>query len=238
MSLVLSVVYGDSVQMLTDGAAIDPAGNLLSVTRKVSASSSPLLAISGRGDSHLITMIREASMVACEGRSFDETLDIIETMLREIADTVASKGIGFEVIIAGFSETRGASHYAMASHGDIEWLPPYHMTHVEHPAINFGCEWNEQILAEEGVTGEMLAAAGDVALSLFGPQIGEMMRRTSGMPMPSILHNRPDQCIVGGHLDLTTVTRSSAVIERIHEWPDEIGLPIKADGARRPPLAA
>jgi hypothetical protein len=228
MSLVLSAVYQDSVQMLTDGAAIDEDGNLLSVNCKVSISSDPPLAVSGRGDSNLVEMIRVATVEVAKGRTFDETIILVETMLLAIADVVAERGMGFEVVIAGISETHGPCHFAMASENNHVWLPAYQMTRVPSDGVNFGCEWDEEILAAEGVTSEMLVVAGDAALSLFGPKIAEMMRKTSGVPMPGIESVRAGQCIIGGRLDLTTVTAAGAHTELIGMWDDEIGVPIAA----------
>lgn len=230
MSLLLSAVYENSVQMLTDGAALDKDGNLQAIYAKAKAVSSPPLIISGRGNTIVLELARTAVLTMAEHCSFDEILENIESGLQHAAESIVETGAHIEIVIAGLSETRGFSHYVLSSRQYLDWLPAFKMTEIPETAYVFGGGADLEALLAEGVEPAMLAEAGESAWSLFGGALASAFRKKSGGHATGLeLDVREGMPCIGGHADVTIVTREGVTVERVVVWDDEFGKPIDPD---------
>jgi len=212
MSAFYSVAYPDRVELITDGAVYTDDGTLVEVRRKVWASSSLPLAVTGRGSSRLVEGLAAAINVMAECGSVDGTLGEVAGMLEKYRDRDCEP---FEIVLAAVSETNGPGIYHF-SNVDAYGLFAAWQLHGPYPEFGGGPSLTD-------ANREMLAAefGGDGTLTRAAVPLFEAMRRRTA-PKPTSPH-LPEIYGIGGHVDFTTVSAAGCTIERLCEWPDPVG---------------
>lgn len=212
MSAFYAVAYSDRVELVTDGAIYQDDGTLVDIQRKVWASSSLPLAVTGRGSTRLVDGLTVAINIMAECGSIDGTLVEISGMLDKHRDRDCEP---FELVLAAVSEANGAGIYYFANVDAYGLFAPWQL-HGPYPEFGGGPSLTDaerqMLLTEYGGAGTLAKAA----VPLF-----EAMRRKTG-PNPAKL-DLPEIYGIGGHVDFTTVAVTGCTIERLHEWPDSVG---------------
>lgn len=216
MSAYFSLVYGDRIELLTDGAIYNDKGVLLGVAEKVYRSSRWPLAMTSRG--------------VCFWNAFGQYLDIVGGAVSSVDELICrlqcyldhrrEKGSpqAFEILIAAFVESGPVNLY-FSSDPLIEGVDPW-IIHQVGPEFGGGPVFTVDDLKAEGISIASLSSG----LEESGADLMELMRkRKGGNPSNPFL---PDVYGIGGHVDLTVVRPDGVTSKRLRTWPDVIGQPI------------
>lgn len=223
MSAFFSMVHHDVVQVLTDGAVYKPDGTLISVEQKIWHSDVLPVAITGRGN---YEKLKNAAM----GLLRFDTFGSVDKLLAYVADFAKqaenrnkteplSSSEAFELLICAFSETAGpvTFYFTTHSYSGVEALK-LHM--VQDMVLGAGGDITDADLSSIGITAREYEDEGLNFLRKRGVDIFELMRSRKGKnPV------RPEQEIygIGGHCQLTTISKSGVVVETLKVWPDKVG---------------
>jgi hypothetical protein len=210
MTALNVVCLADSVHLVSDGAACDGDGRLAALFHKVTPLPHLNLAIGVRG-------VRAAAIMAVDtisvgATSYDDLRSRVAKILKDYLGPVApawEKQLGqdalkFEVVVAGWSESRGPAAFVMATSdlNDAHGLPAW--TPVDVPGAYFSPS-NEQLSADFA----------RIQLSFDDATAVELVRRQRAMDR------------VGSFVQLTTVRREGIETRILKRWPDVIGKTIK-----------
>lgn len=228
MSAFVSVVYPDSIRLLTDGAIYTDKGVLIDVRRKVWTSEGLPVAVTGRGSSEAITVIAGAITMMADlmpVKSVDDMLVGLETFFAGMGERGFPEGQMGEYLIVAWSETRGPVQYYVTSvtaPGYNEGVQPFQLTRITSPFLVAGAADEATFVADLafiGLTADTLS--GSDAMRQYGADILEVMRRRPG-PNP-IAPEQPHMFGIGGQADLTTIAPDGVKVETLRRWPDRIG---------------
>jgi len=216
MSAFMAAKYADRVDVLSDGAVYSEDGTVMGFERKIWKSDRLPLVFVGRGDA-LATRAMGAAVEMAERlhKTFDATLECLQQKIEARADSGAEQA-ALDGILAGISETRGPVIAYFHTYQEDYPVEPFKFHDVPQE-ITCGSDPEPRALHESGLP--MFWAID--GLRQYGPTFFDVMRQ---FPMQHLAHpDKPWVYAIGGHLDLATVTADGVTIERIHEWPDEIG---------------
>ncbi|RWA76889.1 MAG: hypothetical protein EOQ28_04185 [Mesorhizobium sp.] len=218
MSAYVAQRYPSSVQLLTDGACYGPDHVLTAIVSKVWSSARLPIAITGRGRLKIVEFVAAQIIDAAErAQSIDDLMDGVPRIFEDLR---ACDPPHFDVAIAAWSETNGASLWYFDSGG--EFGSPNHAPWELHAVPHSWC-------ASELTGKEMV----DLRYR-NGPhqQPGRFMwvdpsyLKDYGADVMELIRSKPtgDHFSVGGHCQLTTVTADGVETVTLRTWPeDKIG---------------
>lgn len=228
MSAYLSCISSNVVNLLTDGAVYDIARGyvLVDIKCKVRTARSAPFVVTSRGASALADKVDNYLCSKADEWGVDELLRLLPEVLPEFKANPALEGRDdIEVLIAAWSDSRGPCHFHFhnSCNGIVMrrplqlWEPP--KVWVGGPIVNVA------ELSAAGVRSKRPGEDDAEYLRDVGADLFETMRRT-----PSVARGNGDKVrntyLVGGHVDLTTVTRDGVSVMRLRTWNDRIGEPI------------
>lgn len=222
MSVVLATEYPDRIEMAADGGTWNQHGVLIGLTDKLRASATLPLLVTGVGDRDELETLAQYVLTEAEGRTVDQTIDALTTGLQDRPEI--SSPIRWELVIGGWSETRGPCVWRMRS---------LLLTDQQLPALRRNI--SDYVALGPELTGDELLACGwrtdDFSAGLVSQF--EAMRAKSGASLPDLAPGMkmPPGHYVAGHVDHAVITAEGVVIRRVHEWSDHIGCPVNAEGS-------
>lgn len=225
MTAILSAVYPNSVQLLTDGANYTEYGVVAQALCKVHTSPRIPFAVTGRGAAAAIDLIANDIVRAGECGSVDETLEYAAGALD--ATTGSSFGFGnFDIVLAGWSETRGPFHALYATHERYArdmGVPPHRLFIPNMDNFVLGPQVSALEMVEAGINLNDMVLAGEDAWRRFGADMMEVLRQKPGVHWDA---GDVEMFGVGCHVDLTVITKDGVETTRLREWDDPVGQPI------------
>jgi hypothetical protein len=227
MSVFLSMVGGDAVRIVTDGASYDQAGRLVAISEKVWRSPHMPLAVTGRGNPDNVRRIAEA-VVHVSGlvppSQVPGALFALVDMLGRASRAPGTNVQHVECLVATWTEEWGPRHVFFSSHARHAGVKPFTLTELDNLA-GIGLHPSREDFEAAGVTAHAFEAAGDAALEIHGAAIMEAFRRKPALVAMEAERPVPGT-VVGGHCQLTTVGRKGASTVTLCTWPDRIGEPV------------
>ncbi|KQT96984.1 hypothetical protein [Rhizobium sp. Leaf453] len=219
MSAVVSIIYDDCIQIMTDGAAYRD-GILEAVVKKYHPARTKPFVVTGRGNQHMVEHIAKAVTEFCdEEGSVDLAFDWLEHAARRIGDRIEDIGNKhFEVYAHGYSERSGFVQKALFSHALGNYTP--FELHDQGKVFS---------AAPDLTYSQMLAFAGEFPEtdSTFLPRRGLQMMEFMRLDMTDAkikFEDGPKEwSCVGGHCALTTVTKTGVTSRMLKVWDDPIG---------------
>jgi hypothetical protein len=230
MSAINVIRQTHQVHVLTDGAAYDPDGRLVMVGPKISIVPHLSCALAFRGPAATRCLLTE--VLAHGAASYDGLRDTIAEMLRESAAIYAplfdgcQLGPDFEVVVAGWSETKGADCYILPTHDRYgEAFSPVAIEGVT-------CLPSDEILQPEIEALLVGLVADDVDPEVQGLAIMEMQRAHPVVHLVDQLGDLTPRRSVGGFAQLTTIRPDGITSKILRRWPDVVGerLGLQVDG--------
>lgn len=206
MTAYIGLCLEDRIEILTDTAQYDQKGVVRGFHRKVHALPRHNVAIVTRGGVAMGERVKEM-VESCldQFHDFDKAITVIGMVMRNLEregtfETFASK---FEVMIAGFSETKGPIIH-FGSTMPLAELEAFEL-HATTVGVSCGAPFYERVRQQIVERGGARA---------MGPILMEGLRHKSG---------DTDFSIVGGAVDYTVLRPGQIVTEQIHNWNDQIG---------------
>lgn len=237
MTLAFSSLGQASVSILTDAAVYDRSGTLTDLRSKVHVSPHVPLTVTPIGFSDGGNQLARAIIRVTGCGSFDTTIALAGRVIASLSVLDIPEEAHFAVIISGVSETRGPCHYiGFTRSPEPDVFPAFTLCDPGAAQIGNGVLLDSADLAATGITESAWCAAGDAALVQFAVPLAGAMRMK-----PSTNFMAPDQppaYIVGGWLELTTITSTGVHQQRLVTWPDEIGRAIDPTALPVKPAAA
>lgn len=221
MTLAYSSVQAGRVQILSDGAHYLADGTLTRIASKIHKSEVVPLVVVPIGNSEAGEKVADAIVDLTICRSFDMAIALASRVVAALAAVDVPKGADFGVIVAGISETRGPCHFVAFSRSPSAAIPSFRLVYPGTNEIgNIVALTSAEMLAV-GLTPAKLKSAGPALLERFGLSLGELMRakRQTNFWAPDL----PPQHIVGGMLELTTISAVGIETQTLATWPDVVG---------------
>lgn len=221
MSAFISVRFPDSIQLLADGAAYNPEGVITSFEDKIRVSRRAPVAVAVRGASGLALGHGQLICDLADQEGVEELLRVLrsyDTSLNARRYFKADETAGFDFAIALWHPAEGPKHYRLHSYPTLPGFAPF----VLHELGDFtacGTVFHPDELFRAGI----LPVYGDPTdwARTKGGDIMDMMRQSKGEPLPGAIEK--PQYIIGGHVDLATVTATGVKLQRIRRYTDKIG---------------
>jgi hypothetical protein len=217
MSAFVALCREDRVELVTDGAVYEQDGTITDLPVKVETIQSPPCAMTMRGSSFLCEKIGTAVRSMIEGIGhFDVSMEMLQDSMHyfDWIDTLKAQlddpGAGdVEMAIAGVSESKGPIvAYWSSRPNQKAGVEPFRL-YLYRTGIVQGFPMTDNQADAMRKSGGM---------SVLGVRALEVLRREG--------EGRPGTYpfIVGGHVDLTTVTGTDVATDRLHTWEeDKIG---------------
>lgn len=222
MSLIYMHKFENSIRVLSDGAGWDEAGNVAWLGSKVriAANGQPLV-VSCTGDGNAATVFYDIFNLVTADNDIETSIDLLETQIKG-AVVVAEHLAGacerkLVVYMAGYTEQRGFFILQGVSKSTDEDNFPAGLWQERDAGVNI-CSLDETILKLKITPWNVDESDFDgFALPFAKWQRNKVVRRDD---------TGVDHIMVGGPLQVTTVTRNSAAIETVHDFGDMLGQPI------------
>lgn len=213
MTAVNVIVRADCVHVITDGAATDSRGRLVHLMQKATPLPHLRSVIAIRGNRALSSCIVDA--VSTGGSSFDDIrrnlVPIVKAHFMPIApiwkEQFGPDVLDSEVIVAGWSESRGPSAFALATseRNSLSGLPPWHPV--------------------------------DIGGAFLSPSDAKIAERFARLQLDfddklavELIESQRAHRGVGGFVQLTTVNEHSIETRILRRWADEIGKSLRSSG--------
>jgi hypothetical protein len=230
VSAFISVADETAVALLTDGAAYDQDGVILSLGRKVTTGRKAPIAVTTRGNHVAGRKHQKRICDLADEHGVDRAIELFETALPELASDPQYNGLdNLHWHICAWSETRGpirfSAHNLPQPFSDGE--EPLRLT---EPSGVY-CAGNQVDMADLQAAGLSPMRSGESPTAYMareGVTIMEAMRRQAGAPLPG--ETRGAQYLIGGQCDLTLVTAKGATVRTVRTWPDRVGEVINPSG--------
>lgn len=219
MTAIYSVVYDDSIQIMTDGAAYH-RGVLRKVVRKAHEARRMPFAISGRGSAYMVENIAKHVVSVCdETGCVDTAFRLLEVMADRVKKNVDRLGRNhFEIYAHGLSETEGFCQKGFVTH-DQSGVVPFELIDFDQELVGAP----DLSLAQQALfTGER-PRSDKSFLRRRGVQLFEMMRLDTSDHQVKFEDGPQEWSVVGGHCMLTTITREGVTSEILKVWNDPLG---------------
>lgn len=220
MGAYLGIKYPDAIRVLTDGACCDSStGTIGEIKNKAVCSADAPFMVTGRGKSDAVDMVaRDLSRFADE-HGVDMAFLRARTLGQKLKDD-GRKPAPFDLLIVGWSETEGQRQYSLSTLEISPGFQPCELNDMGDIALGGPQPTDAQLFALYRRSG--LIAGNPQFMEKCGADLFELMRRAP--PELNIYGNK--QYTIGGHCQLTTVTKTGAFTKTLRTWPDEIGKPI------------
>lgn len=215
--------FHDRVEILSDGALYSEDGTLLGTAEKVIPSGLVPLAVVGSGSTKDIAALSQVVLLAAAvTRSFDKTVDMLQSALAGIALS-AKDDTRLRFVVAGISEAHGPVAYVVSTFAEAgSTIPAFHLKRMPSIFAQGAYPTAEQYAAYFEASGRAI----DVNRGLERDGvflIGAM--REQKIPNPTN-PDAPPTHNIGAHVDLTVIRTDGVTSKRLHTWPDVIGQPI------------
>lgn len=223
MTAFIVAPYHDRVEIVSDGAVYTPDGVLLGTADKVIKSDVVPLAMVGSGAvNETLALADVALLLARETASVDATLAHLEHRLAR-ASAAFNVG-GLRLAIGAISESRGPVCFSFSTFDEpTSGIAAFKMQLMNRCFAQGAPPLGDDLIAY----GPLSIGAGLERDAVF---LMDAMRRQK-MTNPVNPEREPFYS-VGGHVDITTVTREGVTTRRLHTWPeDRIGGPIDPIGS-------
>lgn len=210
MSASIALVRRDRVEIASDAAAYDGTGTVDSFREKIVTVEKPAAAITCRGPVFLTDKLSVVvKNILTRAGNFEKGLrvlaDIVPTFARyeEVKARVGNPRTDFQMIIGGVSETDGplVAFWASRPHDEFE-LAAYTLHRISTGIV-------QDAVLPEHFRNEIDAQGG---LGTVGVRMMESLRQEP------LGFEDEHPFIVGGHVDLATVTATGVETARLHEW--------------------
>jgi hypothetical protein len=223
MSLINTIRRPDRALIISDGIGLGDDCRVASIAPKVVML--PLLnaAIGIRGDA-LVSMILMSGIAAdwqkfggYDGFRFGLVDHLRSVITATGSQWQAQRGpdcFNMDIVVAGWSETVGPDSYLIRT---IEGTPTPAWQIIDTGPVLLTPSNNEIFEADGGSLADQSRAISDAELIA----VAEKQRRYVEPYGP----NKIETSLVGGFLQVTTVTESEITTRIIHRWLDEIGKP-------------
>lgn len=234
MSAYYSVIFPDSIRLLTDGAVYDSdAGVLTDVKRKVWTSPTLPMAMTGRGPENVIEGFCSNIMTLGSALpSFDMVLMLFPPLLkamREVHEPMNGP-VGLEFLIAGWSEVHGFKQYVITTasaygpNGEQK-VEPYKLLEAG-PEIGACVPLTAEELAAKDISEKAAQEEGSSYMAMIGFDMFDAMRAKI-IADPTKFHNPEGgpwhrAYFIGGQVDLTTITPGGVRTVTLGSWPDDV----------------
>ena len=231
MSALISCIGPGFVQILTDAAiyAAD-TGKLRSIESKVSIGQQLPVAVTGRGPSELLKMLRTKIIDAERLGSVDTVFRFAHDLVLTLKEEGLPEGSDFDLLVAGISEELGPRHMYVCTR-PLPGLDAYEFT-GEGSVMFAGPPADLGSAIRNGIIPDIANLRATAVLKRCGADVLELMRRTKSLP----LGGQYSDFIVGGRCELTTISTIRTWTETLRVWPDEVGKqidPFRLDGLNR-----
>lgn len=224
MSAYFSVARPDGVALFTDGAAaLD--GILAADVRKVVTGDR--VAVTGRGPSEVVMKVAESFCAWANEVGPEAAIAGAQRFAATVWDELAGDRRGFDILIAAYLPAIGGVHRYFQS------TP----TTIRQTGEAVGAF---QVIDPGVVVNSIGRLSADQA-ALFRPRADDTLEacaRREGLAAMNWMREIPAQAdgvatwAIGGHVDITLITAGGATVEKVHDWPDEIGQPIQPFATR------
>lgn len=219
----MSVSGAASLALLTDGAAYDENGVVVSIGRKVTVGRKAPIAVTTRGNHSVGRAHQKRFCEAADEVGVDLAIQSFEDALPDMEADPDNGGLDYmHWHILAFSETRGlirlSAHNMPFSFADGEEA----MNLMEVSGVY--AAGNKVDMPELMQSGVLPIMPGEDAVEYMGRQganIMEAMRRKRSAPLKGESHG--GQYVIGGQCDLTVVNEHGASIKTLRTWPDRVG---------------
>ena len=233
MSAYIVVRQGQAVHVVTDGAGYNHSGELKKVDsiKCLQLGSMPAV-VTARGQHQVGWMIAQmGAAMAAGGWDFDDFLEQLPRQLLRLEDGLAQRHVPseFEVILAGWSERlQGLAVFDWQAHDRYGLAEDQSRTlrEISDPIV-FAPVPDESYLMAIGFRVDRLE---EFDVERHGLQLVEGQRRYRATESDVM---GVGQFLVGGHAQLTTVTRETVTQKTLRTWDRD-----KVGGRIRPELVA
>lgn len=229
MSGFLSVKHRDCIQILTDGAAYDDKHRLAKVSRKVFHARNMPIAVTSRGQAGIGDWLSQRICdLADKQGSVDVVLDalprIVQILKAAAGDFLTGEENAIEVLVAGWSETKGPRHCVFRTRSVDSWHVTWEVIEMPEREISGGIAVSTSELlpwmAQFGLTPAtaMEKLDGDPAnmFRRYGAEMAECWRRHMVPGLSNVF-------LIGGQVDLTEIRPEGVTVTTLRTWPDKIG---------------
>ncbi|MBY2906067.1 hypothetical protein [Rhizobium leguminosarum] len=227
MSAFFAIKAGDRSFMFTDGAGYTADGVIRSFGTKVTVAATVPLAATSLGNADLGERTRTFLLAQAEKFGVDNFLDVfMPSFLAELKETYqalpGNRHNNLMVAMVVWSETRGIQHigFQTAAEQDRDDIVPFALRDLGNTAMR-GPEFPIERMST--VRQPLAGESQEQYLRHLGLEVMTFMRQRADVTQNRRGTADEPQFFVGGHIDLTTVDKAGARIERIHVWPDKIG---------------
>lgn len=222
MSLIYMHKFENSIKVLSDGAGWDEAGNVAFLGSKVrTASNGQPLVVSCTGNGNAATVFYDMFNLFTVENDVETSIGFLEMQIKGaviIADQLAGEcERPLVVYMAGYTKERGFFILQGISKSADEKSFPSCKWQERDAGVNI-CSLDETILKLKITPWNVDESDFDAFAVPFAQwQRDKVVRRDD---------TGVDHVMVGGPLQVTTITRDSAVVETVHDFGDAIGEPI------------
>ncbi|MGO4564810.1 hypothetical protein AB4Z52_07015 [Rhizobium sp. 2YAF20] len=232
MSAYISILTPEACFLFTDAAAYDSSGVIQKFARKVRTAKAAPFAVTSRGNQFLGDKLQAVFCDIVDLHGVDGFLDgglpeLLAGMKADWFRDVASGHGAVEVHFSAWSESRGPVH---ASFQTVEManrpsIIPFELAVLEPVSVG-GPPPSQMALAglrpktESESLAEYCAYLGVALMQMMRDEPAEMSFQSDDDP--TRFH------LVGGHVDMTVITPDGTTVDRVHTWPDQVGVPIAA----------
>jgi hypothetical protein len=219
MTLLNTVRRPNRIHVITDGAVIDDDALMVGLISKVIFAPFLNAVIACRG--HAMLSLAVAGNIAGNCAKFQSFDGLKASALGEVRSSLNCltfvDDIGMDIVIAGWSETRGPESFLIRTFEGSD-LPPWKLIDLADGIL---MPSNQHIFRE---VGDELA---DYSNELTDQDLIEVAELQRGHIEPHGSKRIPTSW-VGGFLQVTTVTEREISTRIIHRWDDKIGRPLNS----------
>jgi hypothetical protein len=226
MSALVMVCKSDRVELLSDAAFYDPVSGIVGAIHSKLAPLPELnCVLSGRGP--IPVMWITAYVAGLRAATFDEIVAGFAAIRAEAAsyrdrNVPAEEWTRSDIGVVGWSDSRdGPEAYMSFGRG----LPEIGLTAGSLNPCDVGVFANGPVEVANAFVESVRENPDAFDAETDGIAVIELMRRESAP-----LGDEPGAFIghsIGGYIEHATITREGVSVRTIHEWPDEVGKPIR-----------
>lgn len=212
MSAYFAQKLEDRVVILSDAAHYDRELIIRRIHSKIYDLGAFNAVSVSRGDMNVgVAMTNALRTIFASARTFDLAIHGARAGFAMIDGSREQKP--FEIIIAGWSETKGPSLYAFTNR-KVEGIEPFVLHEIE-TAVS-----NGYVPDDDDMAG--LAARGGI--DVFAVDWFNLMRQAKTTPITA---DGTEGYIVGGFIERADITAAGLSKEIVHRWPDVVGRKIE-----------
>lgn len=219
MTAIYSIVYDDSIQIMTDGAAYH-RGVLRKVVKKAHGAQTMPFAISGRGNAYMVQNIAKHVVDVCDQTgSVDTAFRLLKVMAERVKKNAAKLGNNhFEIYAHGLSETEGFCQKGFTTHHQSGPIP-FELVQFDRELVGAP----DLTLAQQALFAGEKPRLDTSFLRRRGVEMFELMRLDTSDKQIKFEEGPQEWSVVGGHCILTTITREGVTSETLKVWNDPLG---------------